>query len=42
MKLNRFHVSEALIPEAKGANLKIIGEPQEIEFDILGNLQVAS
>jgi len=42
MKLNQFHVSEALIPEAKRANLKIIGEPQEMEFDLLGNLQVTS
>ena len=42
MKLNQFHISEALIPEAKRANLKIIDEPQEIEFDLLGNLQVTS
>ncbi len=42
MKLNRFHISEALIPEAERANLKVIGEPQEIEFDLLGNLQVTS
>ena len=42
MKLNQFHVSEALIPEAKRANLKIMGDPQEMEFDILGNLQVSS
>jgi uncharacterized protein (DUF362 family) len=40
MKLNQFHVSEALIPEANRANLKTIGEPQEMEFDLLGNLQV--
>jgi uncharacterized protein (DUF362 family) len=42
MKLNRFHISEALIPEAEHANLKIIGEPQEMEFDLLGNFQVTS
>ena len=42
MKLKQFHISEALIPEAKRANLKIIGEPQEMEFDLLGNLQVTS
>lgn len=42
MKLNQFHISEALIPEAKRANLKIIGEPQEMEFDLLGNLQATS
>ena len=42
MKLDRFHISEALMPEAKQANLKIIGEPHEMEFDILGNLQVTS
>ncbi len=42
MKLKQFHVSEALIPEVKRANLKIIGEPQEMEFDLLGNLQVTS
>ena len=42
MKLNHFHISEALMPEAKQANLKIIDEPHEMEFDILGNLQVTS
>jgi len=42
MKLNQFHISEALIPEAKRVNLKIVGEPQEMEFDLLGNLQVTS
>jgi len=42
MKLNQFYVSEALIPDAKHANLKVIGEPQEMEFDILGNLQATS
>jgi hypothetical protein len=42
VKLSQFHISEALIPEAKSANLKIIGEPQEIEFDLLGNLQLES
>jgi hypothetical protein len=42
MKLTQFHISEALIPEAERANLKIIGEPQEMEFDLLGNLQVTS
>ena len=42
MKLNQFHISEALIPDAKRANLKIIGEPQEMEFDLLGNLQATS
>jgi len=42
MKLNQFHISEALIPEARRANLRIMGEPQEMEFDLLGNLQVTS
>jgi hypothetical protein len=42
MKLNQFHVSEAMIPEAKRAGLKIIGEPFEMDFDLLGNLQDTS
>ena len=42
MTLNRFHISEALIPEAKRANLQIVGEPHEMEFDLLGNLQITT
>jgi uncharacterized protein (DUF362 family) len=42
MTLNRFHISEALIPEARRANLEIIGEPHEMEFDLLGNLQITT
>ncbi|MEM1525065.1 MAG: lactate racemase domain-containing protein [Nitrososphaerales archaeon] len=39
LELERFYISEAMIEEAKAnPNLEIIGEPEELQFDLLGGL----